>query len=167
MERGVEKVYELGKMRLDELLTLAREVGAHFVGGETVLLYGELGTGKTTFVRGLAKGIGVDGRLVRSPTFNIVNTYPGKLNLIHADLYRLENREELFSLALEDLRDESTVLAVEWPELYANLASPPCLVVALNHSDETVREVSLRPLDEVMESKLSFLNGENRKNKSM
>lgn len=80
--------------------------------GDLVLLEGELGAGKTTFVRGLARGLGVsDG--VQSPTFQLVRIYRGRLQLAHVDLYRLAATGELGELGLGDLLDEG-VVAVEW-----------------------------------------------------
>lgn len=89
---------------------LARGLSA----GHLILLEGELGAGKTTFVRGLARGLGVsDG--VQSPTFQLVRIYQGRLQLAHVDLYRLEGSGELGELGLGDLLDEG-VVAVEWGE---------------------------------------------------
>ena len=68
---------------------LAAELGKRLRGGEVLLLVGELGTGKTVFVRGLARGAGVDPAEVSSPTFVLLTSYPGRLTLHHADLYRL------------------------------------------------------------------------------
>ncbi|MFZ2829029.1 MAG: tRNA (adenosine(37)-N6)-threonylcarbamoyltransferase complex ATPase subunit type 1 TsaE [Mesotoga infera] len=157
MERSTEKIYELGKMNIDQLLKLAGEIGERLSGGETILLYGDLGTGKTTFVRGLARGLRIEERLVRSPTFNIINTYPGRLILVHADLYRLGNQRELLDLDLEDLGDDNTVMAIEWPEMYRPFVELPCLIVKLKHWSENERVVSLSSLDEKTDGLLSFL----------
>jgi len=73
-------------MKIDQLLNLAGKIGERLSGGETILLYGDLGTGKTTFVRGLARGLRIEERLIRSPTFNIINTYPGRLILSRRSL---------------------------------------------------------------------------------
>ena len=157
MERSTEKIYELGQMKIDQLLNLAGKIGERLSGGETILLYGDLGTGKTTFVRGLARGLRIEERLVRSPTFNIINTYPGRLILVHADLYRLEDRRELLDLDLEGLGDYNTVMAVEWPEMYRPFVEGPCLIVRLEHWSENERVVSLSSLDEKTDGLLSFL----------
>lgn len=93
-------------------------------GGEVLLLVGDLGSGKTTFVRGLARGLGVDDPGgVSSPSYTIVNEHAGgRLLLVHADLYRLDRAEEIDDLALEDLMSEKSVLAIEWGD---RLPSPP------------------------------------------
>ena len=83
--------------------------------GAVVAMYGELGAGKTAFVRGLARGLGVAGHVV-SPTFTIVNEYPGDRDLFHFDMYRLGGAEELFDIGWEDYLARGGVCAVEWSE---------------------------------------------------
>ena len=83
--------------------------------GAVVAMYGELGAGKTAFVRGLARGLGVSGHVV-SPTFTIVNEYPGERELFHFDMYRLGGAEELFDIGWEDYLARGGVCAVEWSE---------------------------------------------------
>jgi tRNA threonylcarbamoyladenosine biosynthesis protein TsaE len=78
---------------------------------------GELGTGKTCFVRGIAAGLGVPRRSVSSPTFAFVHEYTGRLRIAHVDLYRLPSPAASRDLGLSDYVDETTVMAVEWPEL--------------------------------------------------
>jgi len=80
--------------------------------GDLVLLAGPLGAGKTTFVRGLARGVGSPAH-VASPTFQLVRVYPGRIALAHVDLYRLEASAELAGLGLEELLDQGAVV-VEW-----------------------------------------------------
>jgi len=82
--------------------------------GDVVLLQGELGAGKTTFVRGVARGAGSEAP-VASPTFQLVRVYPGRLQLAHVDLYRIEKSPELAELGLDELADQGAVL-VEWGE---------------------------------------------------
>ena len=80
--------------------------------GDLVLLMGELGAGKTTFVRGMARGTGSSAS-VASPTFQLVRVYPGRVQLAHVDLYRIEKPSELADLGLEELLDAGAVV-VEW-----------------------------------------------------
>jgi tRNA threonylcarbamoyladenosine biosynthesis protein TsaE len=87
-------------------------LGAHLKPGDLVLLAGPLGAGKTTFVRGLARGAGSDAH-VASPTFQLVRRYRGRVNLAHVDLYRLDGSAELSDLGLDELLDEGAVV-VEW-----------------------------------------------------
>jgi tRNA threonylcarbamoyladenosine biosynthesis protein TsaE len=90
------------------------ELGRRLRKGDLVLLKGDLGAGKTTFVRGVARGSGSTAP-VASPTFQLVRIYPGRLQLAHVDLYRLESRDGLGDLGLEELLDAGAVV-VEWGE---------------------------------------------------
>ena len=99
---------------------LARRVASKLTGGEILLLYGELGAGKTTFVGWLAEALGIEPGLVSSPSYTLVQPYPpGEkgIGILHVDLYRLEREAELDNLGLEDYLDSHTVMVVEWPEL--------------------------------------------------
>ena len=95
------------------------DIGAAFAkdlkGGSVVAMYGDLGAGKTAFVRGMARGMGLDAH-VSSPTFTIVNEYPGERELIHFDMYRLASADELFDIGWEDYLNRGAVCAVEWSE---------------------------------------------------
>ncbi len=86
----------------EETEAAGEELGRRLQKGDLVLLRGELGAGKTTFVRGVARGIG-SAAPVASPTFQLVRIYPGRLQLAHVDLYRLEDGDELRDLGLDEL----------------------------------------------------------------
>lgn len=100
----------------DETRAIAATVANSLKAGSLLLLTGDLGAGKTAFVRGLASGLGIDAGEVTSPTFTLVHEYRGgRLPLIHVDLYRLD-RADLDEIGLDqDLADQG-VVAVEWPE---------------------------------------------------
>ena len=83
--------------------------------GAVVAMYGELGSGKTAFVRGMARGMGIGCR-VSSPTFTIVNEYEGERTLIHFDMYRLGSADALWGIGWDDYLDRGAVCAVEWSE---------------------------------------------------
>ena len=91
------------------------KLAAQLSGGEVIALYGGLGMGKTNFVRGLARGLGVEEG-VSSPTFALVNEYHGRLTLYHFDMYRVTTWEDLYSTGFFDYLDTGAVLAVEWSE---------------------------------------------------
>jgi tRNA threonylcarbamoyl adenosine modification protein YjeE len=97
-----------------DTIAAGRGLAATLRPGDVVLLAGPLGAGKTAFARGLAEGLGCDTSGVSSPTFTIVQEYPGPVPLQHVDLYRL-SAPEVDDLALEDLL-EGAVMAVEWPD---------------------------------------------------
>lgn len=96
--------------------SLGESLGRGLGRGDVILLYGDLGAGKTAFVRGMARGIGAPPDDVSSPTFTIVQEYPGTpLTLYHVDLYRLE-AAEIDDLGLEDLVSGDGVVAIEWAD---------------------------------------------------
>jgi tRNA threonylcarbamoyladenosine biosynthesis protein TsaE len=99
-----------------ETAAVAREIATALQAGDVLLLSGNLGAGKTAFVRGLAEGLGVDPEEVSSPTFTLIHEYRGgRLALYHADLYRLE-RAATEDLGLEEFGVTDGVLAIEWPD---------------------------------------------------
>ncbi len=99
-----------------ETRALAAELAAVLPPDTTLALHGDMGVGKTTFVQGLAQGLGVREQ-VTSPTFAIYSVYQGrKSKLVHLDAYRLENEHQLDSLLLEEFLTSPWCLAVEWPE---------------------------------------------------
>jgi tRNA threonylcarbamoyladenosine biosynthesis protein TsaE len=122
---------------------LGAELGARLRGGEVVLLSGELGAGKTVFVRGLARGVGADPDEVASPTFVLLTSYPGRLTLHHADLYRLEGAGDADELGLEELPGPQGVLAVEWAERLGQAPWQSRVRVVLEHAGGDRRRVSL------------------------
>ena len=95
------------------------DIGARFAAsipdGSVVAFYGELGSGKTAFVRGMARGMGIDAP-VSSPTFTIVNEYEGARRLFHFDMYRLGSADELYGIGWDDYLAREGVCAVEWSE---------------------------------------------------
>ena len=106
ISKSVEDTHDLAKRLADTL-----------EGGEIILLNGDLGAGKTTFSKGLAKALGIDGD-VTSPTFTIMNVYEdGRLKLNHLDMYRIEHEDELYELGVEDAMTDDAVTVIEWNKL--------------------------------------------------
>ena len=94
---------------------IGEQFSAGLRSGSVVAMFGDLGAGKTAFVRGMARGLGLDAS-VSSPTFTIVNEYPGERELIHFDMYRLSGADELFDIGWEDYLNRGAICAVEWSE---------------------------------------------------
>jgi tRNA threonylcarbamoyladenosine biosynthesis protein TsaE len=99
----------------DETFALGRRVGATLQPGTFVLLHGDLGAGKTAFVRGMAEGLGGSPEDVSSPTFVLIQQYAGRVPLVHVDLYRLESAAAVDDLGLEELAG-GAVMAIEWAD---------------------------------------------------
>lgn len=114
--------------------------------GDIVAFTGDLGAGKTAFIRGIAKGLGLDGR-VSSPTFTIVNEYLGEVPLFHFDMYRLENSDELFEIGWEDYLERGGICAVEWSEKVADAFLPDTIYIDIEKTDETGRTITIKMPD--------------------
>ena len=110
--------------------------------GAVIAMYGELGAGKTAFVRGMAKGLGIDCR-VSSPTFTIVNEYLGSRELIHFDMYRLKDADELFDIGWEDYLNRGAICAVEWSENVRDAFFGDEYTVRIEKLDSGTRKISV------------------------
>lgn len=131
---------------MDDLLLVAttpedtRAIGAGLApllrARDTVLLTGELGAGKTTFVHGLARGLEVAER-VASPTFTLVREYTGRLTVAHVDVYRLDRVQDVVDLALDEVADGEAVMVVEWGDAVAELLADDRLRIELSTADPT------------------------------
>jgi tRNA threonylcarbamoyladenosine biosynthesis protein TsaE len=122
-----------------ETEAFGERVGKRMQAGDMVLLTGELGAGKTTFVRGVARGIGSSAP-VASPTFQLVRVYPGRVQLAHVDLYRIETTSELAGIGLDELLDEGAVV-VEWGE---RIDAPKAALVHLEHLEGNRRVIRVK-----------------------
>ena len=123
-------------------MAVARELAATLSAGDVLLLSGELGAGKTAFVRGLALGLGIADDEVSSPTFTLVHEYRGgRLTLYHVDLYRLD-RAATDDLGLDEMGVADGVLAIEWPDRLTH-ALGPALRIRIDVVDATTRWIAL------------------------
>lgn len=116
-----------------------RRLGERLRTGDVLLLSGELGSGKTTFVRGVARGVGSTAQ-VASPTFQLIRVYPGRVQLAHVDLYRIENPSELNGLGLEELAEQGAVV-VEWGD---RLDVPGAALIEFEHLGSDSRVIRVK-----------------------
>ncbi len=137
---------ELRSATADETRAIGRALADVFRAGDTGILTGELGAGKTTLVQGIAQGLGSEDP-VASPTFTLVREYGGgRLDMIHADVYRLDRVQDVLDLGLDELLDAGhTILLVEWGDAVGDVLPPERLQVELSEPDpgSDVRRVVL------------------------
>jgi tRNA threonylcarbamoyladenosine biosynthesis protein TsaE len=126
----------------EETAAAGEELGSQLGAGDVVLLYGELGAGKTAFVRGLARGLGASDTDVSSPTFTLIQEYVGRVPLYHVDLYRLEPTE-VEDLGLEELVSGDGIVAIEWAERWHGRPDD-AIEVRLEHGGEDTRRITVR-----------------------
>ena len=125
-----------------ETVSEGEKLGRTLAPGAVVALFGGLGAGKTAFTRGLASGLGIDAS-VTSPTFTIVNEYPGTVTLFHFDLYRLDRADELFDIGWDDYLGREGVCAVEWSEKLAGALPPDAVVVRMENLGGDARRIEI------------------------
>jgi len=138
----------------EETIGAGRKYAEHLKGGEIIGLKGELGSGKTTFIKGLAEGLRVD-ETITSPTFVILKSYPGrigdpsnssgqvkKIEFIHIDAYRIESLDDIKSVGVEDyLGRSNVVVAVEWAEKIHEVLPKNTIYINFKHKKENEREI--------------------------
>ena len=140
-----------------ETRSLGRRLGRLLGPGTVLALRGELGAGKTCFVQGLARGLGVKEEHVVSPTFVLVREYRGRLPLYHIDLSRLSAGREVESIGLEEYLEGEGVCAVEWAEKGEGLLSPDAVRITLTVRSANTREITVEGLPSSVESALARL----------
>ena len=124
----------------DRTMEIARELGAQASPGTVFALVGGLGTGKTVFARGLARGVGVAGDIT-SPTYTLLDIHEGRIPLYHFDLYRIEKEEELDGLCFEEYWDGDGVSVIEWADRAPWRLPAGHIRVTLDYLDETRRSI--------------------------
>lgn len=126
----------------EETTALGHQLAAHLHPGDIVALYGDLGAGKTHLVKGICAACGIPEAAVTSPTFTIVNEYPGeRFPLYHFDAYRIERVEEFFELGYEEYFFGDGVCLIEWPERVEPLLPEETIRLRLEHLGATERRI--------------------------
>jgi tRNA threonylcarbamoyladenosine biosynthesis protein TsaE len=129
----------------EETIVFAEKFAQTLRGGDFLAFYGDLGSGKTTFIQGLAKGLGVKRRII-SPTFIIIRHYKlPKGNLYHVDLYRTESKHDLLGIGLDQIiRDRNSIVALEWAEKMGELMPKHRIEVKLKYLNDNQREIIIK-----------------------
>jgi tRNA threonylcarbamoyladenosine biosynthesis protein TsaE len=126
-----------------ETLSIGEKVATFLRGGEIILLTGDLGAGKTMFTKGVARGLGVDPLTpVVSPTFTLINLYKARIDIVHADLYRLDP-EGIFGLGIEEYMDNSHIVMVEWADISEGYFKENLLRIKIEYLEESRRKIIL------------------------
>ena len=114
----------------EETLNLGKSLASSLIPGDIILLFGDLGAGKTRLTQGICNGLGLGKNVyIRSPTFTLINEYPGRLPINHIDLYRIDNQEEIYSLGLEEILFNQGVTVIEWAEKLRSPKNPKNLIL--------------------------------------
>jgi len=124
-----------------ETEAIAEEFAATIKPGDVVCLYGDLGAGKTQFVKGFVKAFGLSGNEVNSPTFTIINEYNGSIPVYHFDCYRLEHEEEALEIGAEEYFYGNGVCIIEWPERILGVLPDSRREIQLKHIAKNRREI--------------------------
>lgn len=131
----------------EEMVELGKQLGKTLPQGQIIALFGDLGAGKTTLIKGLAEAIaGVSSREVCSPTFIYLNIYSGTRQLYHFDLYRLRGEDDFRAMGFEEYLNTNEICCIEWPERIESLLPSGTLVIDISYTGETSRNISMRQL---------------------
>jgi len=139
----------------NETLQLGKALGAKLIPGDLVLLFGDLGVGKTCLTQGICLGAGLESNAyIRSPTFTLINEYQGKVPIFHIDLYRLETEAEIINLGLEEIIYSQAITIIEWSEKLKsdkksdefNFGIEERLEIHISPKGETTREFKISPV---------------------
>lgn len=127
----------------DETIALGEKIGKKLSKGDVIAFKGDLGAGKTTITRGISIGLGL-GDNVTSPTFALVNEYRGKeKSLIHFDMYRITNSDDVELTGFWDYIEEGCILAVEWSENISDVIPRNSIIISFKRIDDNTREIEI------------------------
>jgi tRNA threonylcarbamoyladenosine biosynthesis protein TsaE len=140
---STDRIVEITSHTPKETERIGSFLGEMFTRGDIIALCGELGTGKTTLIRGIARGMGIEEGEVASPSFTLVNVYAGPLPLFHVDLYRLNDEKELFNIDYKDYIKGDGVVVIEWADRIPQAVPHDALWITLRYLDGDRREIVL------------------------
>jgi tRNA threonylcarbamoyladenosine biosynthesis protein TsaE len=127
-----------------ETIRIGKSIGSRLLPGDVVALVGELGAGKTQFIKGLAAGAGIrNSAYISSPSFTLINEYPGKMTFYHVDLFRLGKEKEAEELGLEDYFQSKGITAIEWADKIPSLLPRELLLIRIAHTGKNRRSLEI------------------------
>jgi tRNA threonylcarbamoyladenosine biosynthesis protein TsaE len=144
-----------------ETIRTGKRLGRLLEPGDVVALVGDLGTGKTQFIKGLAEGAGVGkATYVSSPSFTLINEYSGRIPFYHIDLFRLESEKEVEDLGLEEYVPGNGITAIEWADKVSSLLPEELLLVKIHYTGEHSRTIDITPKGKRYEQLMNRLGSE-------
>ena len=143
-----------------ETIRIGKSIGSRLLPGDVVALVGELGAGKTQFIKGLAAGVGIGNpTYISSPSFTLINEYPGKIPFYHIDLFRLEREKEAEELGLEDYFQGGGITAIEWADKIPSLLPKEMLFIHIAYVGKNIRSIEINGKGKRFEDLLKELSG--------
>ncbi len=127
----------------EQTIKLGMAISGFLQKGDTLALFGNLGSGKTTLVKGIAKGLRVKSRVVNSPSFVLMKEYKGRLPLYHFDFYRIEKPEETYGIGLEEFLFGKGVCVIEWADRIRKILPKQYLRIELKFEDKDRRKIRM------------------------
>jgi tRNA threonylcarbamoyladenosine biosynthesis protein TsaE len=140
--------YQITTRSVDETQKLGEIIGTSVTGGTVLALTGDLGSGKTAFVQGLARGLEVpDDYYITSPSYTLINEYPGRFPLFHVDLYRISNPMDMEDLGLYEILHNSGIVAIEWADRIEKKLLPDSITIRFEITDDDTRKICITAYD--------------------
>jgi len=129
---------------VDDTINIGSVIGENLNGGEIIALTGELGSGKTCITGGIARGMGISEEYyITSPTFTLINEYPGRIPLYHLDVYRLSGSRDLEDLGYEEYFYGKGAIVIEWADKIRDIIPKDSIFIYLRYLDEEKREIEI------------------------
>ena len=136
--------YQITTRSVDETQKLGEIIGTAITDGTVLALTGDLGSGKTAFVQGLARGLEVpDDYYITSPSYTLINEYPGRYPLFHVDLYRILNPTDLEDIGLYEILHNSGIVAIEWADRIGQKLMPDAITIHIEITGDETRKISI------------------------
>jgi len=136
--------YQITTRSVDETKKLGKIIGTAMTGGTVLALTGDLGSGKTSFVQGLARGLEVpDGYYITSPSYTLINEYPGRYPLFHVDLYRISDPMDMEDIGLYEILRTNGIVAIEWADRIEQMLSPDSINIHFELTGDKTRKICI------------------------